>query len=150
MIQLIRTDSNNPHFQLLVRDLDLELKIRDGDDHAFYAQYNKTDSIKFVVVAYENSVPVGCGALKEYDSDTMEVKRMYVQLEYRGKGIASFVLKDLEKWATKLGYKKCILETGENQPEAIRLYTKNNYNLIPNYGQYAGVDASKCFEKYLS
>ena len=150
MIQLIRTDSNNPHFQLLVLDLDLELKVRDGEDHAFYAQYNKTDSIKFVVVAYENSVPVGCGALKEYDSDTMEVKRMYVQLEYRGKGIASFVLKDLEKWATKLGYKKCILETGENQPEAIRLYTKNNYNLIPNYGQYAGVDASKCFEKYLS
>lgn len=149
MIQLIRTDSNNPHFQLLVRELDLELKIRDGDDHAFYAQYNKTDSIKFVVVAYENSVPVGCGALKEYDSDTMEVKRMYVQLEYRGKGIASFVLKDLEKWATKLGYKKCILETGENQPEAIRLYTKNNYTRISNYGQYTGVEASKCFEKIL-
>lgn len=149
MIQLIRTDSNNPHFQLLVRDLDLELKIRDGDDHAFYAQYNKTDSIKFVVVAYENSVPVGCGALKEYDSDTMEVKRMYVQLEYRGKGIASFVLKELEKWAKELGYKKCILETGENQPEAIKLYTKNNYIRISNYGQYAGVEASKCFEKYL-
>ena len=150
MIQIKRTDSNNPHFQLLVRELDLELKVRDGDDHAFYAQYNKSDSIKFVVVAYENSVPVGCGALKEYDSDTMEVKRMYVPLEYRGKGIASFVLKDLEKWAAELGYKKCILETGENQPEAIQLYTKNKYILIPNYGQYAGVEASKCFEKYLS
>lgn len=149
MIQIKRTDSNNPHFQLLVRELDLELKVRDGDDHAFYAQYNKSDSIKFVVVAYENSVPVGCGALKEYDSDTMEVKRMYVPLEYRGKGIASFVLKDLEKWAAELGYKKCILETGENQPEAIKLYSKNNYIRIPNYGQYVGVDASKCFEKYL-
>ncbi|MFN0188468.1 MAG: GNAT family N-acetyltransferase [Bacteroidia bacterium] len=149
MIILKRTDSNNPHFQLLVRDLDLELKIRDGEDHAFYAQYNKSDSIKFVVVAFENEEAIGCGAIKEWDSQTMEVKRMFVPLEYRGKGIASFVLKDLEKWATELGYKKCILETGEKQPEAIQLYSKNNYNLTPNYGQYAGVEASKCFEKNL-
>jgi putative acetyltransferase len=149
MIQLKRTDSNNTHFQLLVLELDLELKIRDGDDHAFYAQYNKTDSIKYVVLAYENSEAVGCGAIKEWDSETMEVKRMFVPLKNRGKGIASLVLTELEKWAFELGYKKCILETGEKQPEAIRLYTKNNYNLIPNYGQYAGVETSKCFEKYL-
>ncbi len=150
MIQIKRTNSNHPHFQSLVLDLDHELKIRDGEDHAFYAQYNKSDNIKYVVVAYENSEAVGCGAIKEWNEETMEVKRMFVPLVYRGKGIASFVLKDLEKWAAELGYKKCILETGENQPEAIRLYTKNNYNLIPNYGQYAGVEASKCFEKYLS
>lgn len=149
MLILKRTDSNNPHFQILVRDLDLELKIRDGEDHAFYAQYNKTDSIKYVVLAYENSEAVGCGAIKEWDSETMEVKRMFVPLKNRGKGIASLVLTELEKWAFELGYKKCILETGEKQPEAIRLYTKNNYNLIPNYGQYAGVETSKCFEKYL-
>jgi putative acetyltransferase len=150
MLELIRTNSDNSDFQLLVRDLDLELKIRDGEDHAFYAQYNKTDSIKYVVLAYENSEAVGCGAIKEWNSETMEVKRMFVPLKNRGKGIASFVLKELEHWAKELGYKKCILETGEKQPEAIQLYTKNNYNLIPNYGQYAGVEASKCFEKYLS
>ena len=113
-------------------------------------QHNKTDSIKYVVLAYENSEAVGCGAIKEWNSETMEVKRMFVPLKNRGKGIASFVLKELEHWAKELGYKKCILETGEKQPEAIQLYTKNNYNLIPNYGQYAGVEASKCFEKYLS
>ena len=149
MIQIKRTNSNHPHFQILVLDLDLELKVRDGDDHAFYAQYNKSDSIKYVVVAYENSDPVGCGAIKEWDAETMEVKRMFVPLKNRGKGIASFVLMELEQWANELGYKKCILETGENQPEAIQLYTKNNYIRIPNYGQYAGVEASKCFEKNL-
>ena len=149
MIQIKRTNSNHPHFQILVLDLDLELKVRDGDDHAFYAQYNKSDSIKYVVVAYENSDPVGCGAIKEWDAETMEVKRMFVPLKNRGKGIASFVLMELEQWAKELGYKKCILETGENQPEAIQLYTKNNYIRIPNYGQYAGVEASKCFEKNL-
>ncbi|MBK9639602.1 MAG: GNAT family N-acetyltransferase [Bacteroidetes bacterium] len=149
MITLKRTNSNHPDFQLLVRDLDLELKVRDGEDHAFYAQYNKSDSIKYVVVAYENSEAVGCGAIKEWDSQTMEVKRMFVPLKNRGEGIASLVLNELEKWAKELGYKKCILETGEKQPEAIQLYTKNNYKLIPNYGQYAGVEASKCFEKLL-
>ncbi len=150
MFKLYRTDSSDTDFQLLVRELDLELKVRDGEDHAFYAQYNKSDNIKYVVVAYENSVAVGCGAIKEWTEETMEVKRMFVPLKNRGKGIATFVLKELEQWATELGYKKCILETGEKQPEAIQLYTKNNYIIIPNYGQYAGVEASKCFEKYLT
>ena len=149
MFKLYRTDSSDTNFQLLVRDLDLELKIRDGDDHAFYAQFNKSDNIKYAVLAYENSEAVGCGAIKEWDEETMGAKRMFVPLKNRGKGIASFVLRELEQWATELGYKKCVLETVEKQPEAIRLYTKNNYIRIPNYGQYAGVDASKCFEKYL-
>jgi putative acetyltransferase len=149
MIHLKRTDSNNFHFQSLVRDLDIELKVRDGDDHAFYAQYNKTVNIKHVVVAFENEEAVGCGAIKEFNSETMEVKRMYVPLSHRGKGIATLVLAELEKWALELGYKKCVLETGEKQPEAIRLYFKNGYRIIPNYGQYAGVEASKCFEKIL-
>jgi len=79
----------------------------------------------------------------------MEVKRMFVPLEKRGKGIASIVLKELENWARELGYKTCILETGIKQPEAITLYKKNNYALIKNYGQYAEVESSACFEKQL-
>lgn len=149
MIDLKRTDATNSHFQLLVRDLDIELKVRDGDDHEFYAQYNKTNNIKYVVVAFENEVAVGCGAIKAFDAENMEVKRMFVPLKDRGKGIASLVLAELERWAIELGYKKCILETGEKQPEAIRLYTKNGYHIIPNYGQYERVETSKCFEKLL-
>lgn len=149
MIKLIRTDSSNKDFVELVCLLDKELKIRDGDDHSFYAQYNKIDKIKNVVVAYENNIAVGCGAIKEYEPGTMEVKRMFVKDKYRNKGIATIVLLELEKWSRELGYSKCILETGIKQPEAIRLYTKNNYSVIPNYGQYAGVDNSVCMEKVL-
>lgn len=149
MIDLKRTEATNSHFQLLVRDLDIELKVRDGDDHEFYAQYNKTDNIKFVVVAFENEVAVGCGAIKAFDAETMEVKRMFVPHKHRGRGIASLVLTELERWAFELGYKRCVLETGEKQPEAIRLYTKNGYYITPNYGQYKGVETSKCFEKFL-
>jgi GNAT superfamily N-acetyltransferase len=147
MMQLIRTNSNNQHFQELVKALDIDLRIRDGEDHAFFAQFNKIDMIKHVVVAYENEIAIGCGAIKEYANNVMEVKRMYVKEEKRGKGVATIVLQELEKWCIELKYEKCILETGLAQPEAIRLYTKNNYQRIPNYGQYAQVATSVCFEK---
>ena len=147
MIKIIRTNSDDQDFIDLVKNLDAELAERDGNDHPFYAQFNKIDKIKYVVVAYENSKPMGCGAIKEYASNTMEIKRMYTSPESRGKGIATKVLTELEIWATELSYEKCVLETGKKQPEAIGLYKKNGYKLIPNYGQYAGIENSVCFEK---
>ncbi|MBL7911908.1 MAG: GNAT family N-acetyltransferase [Bacteroidia bacterium] len=150
MYTLKRTTSDDLDYQKLVVELDKDLAIRDGDEHAFFAQYNKSDSIKHVVVAYENKVAVGCGAIKEYEKDIVEIKRMFVPVEKRGKGIASVILTELEKWATELKYKKCILETGKKMPEAIQLYKKSNYDLIKNYGQYAEVESSVCFEKQLA
>ncbi|MEO8148937.1 MAG: GNAT family N-acetyltransferase [Bacteroidia bacterium] len=147
MIKLIRTNSENTDFQKLVTQLDAELKINNGEADSFYAQFNKTDSIKFVVVAFENEIVVGCGAIKEYSKDAMEVKRMFVPKDKRGKGIASKVLNELENWTSDLGFKKCILETGLKQIEAISLYKKSGYKIIPNYGQYENVVGSICFEK---
>lgn len=149
MIRLIRTNSENPLFINLVRDLDIELALVDGEDHTFYSQFNKIDKIRYVVVAFDDEKPVGCGAIKEFAKDTMEVKRMYVIPEKRNKGLASEVLKELENWALELSYNKCILETGKRQPEAISLYKKNGYSNIPNYGQYSGVENSVCFQKVL-
>jgi GNAT superfamily N-acetyltransferase len=77
----------------------------------------------------------------------MEIKRMYVTPASRKKGIATMILCELETWAAELSYENCILETGIKQPEAIELYKKNGYTVIPNYGQYAGVQTSVCFEK---
>jgi GNAT superfamily N-acetyltransferase len=147
ILKIVRTSSDNPDFKELVKLLDAELAERDGADHPFYAQYNKIDKIKFAVVAYENGKPVSCGAIKEYSNDTMEIKRMYTLPESRGRGIAAKVLSDLENWTKELSFKKCILETGKKQPEAIALYKKNGYKLIPNYGQYAEVENSLCFKK---
>jgi len=147
MIKLIRTDSRNKEFIGLVKLLDAELAIRDGDEHGFYAQYNKIDTLKQVVVAFIKEIPVGCGAIKHYDDSIMEVKRMYTAPQSRGKGVASAILSELEKWTAELGYKHCILETGIRQPEAIGLYSKYGYKLIPNYGQYADVADSRCFQK---
>ena len=147
MIKIKRTDSGNQDFMELVKHLDADLAERDGKDHSFYDQFNKIDRIRYAVVAYENGKPVGCGAIKGYSANTMEIKRMYTSPNSRGNGIAAKVLKELEIWARELSCEKCILETGKRQPEAIGLYKKYGYKLIPNYGQYAEIENSVCFEK---
>lgn len=149
MYSLLRTDSNDEGFKELVRLLDLELKEIDGDDHLFFAQFNKIAEIKNVVVAYYDNRAIGCGAIKPFAGDTMEVKRMYVAEEFRGKAIAFSILKELETWATALGYSKTILETGKKQVAAVKLYQKSGYSVIPNYGQYAEIDTSVCMIKNL-
>lgn len=146
---LKRTNSDDPDFIALVRHLDAELAVRDGAEHAFYDQFNKIVNIKHAVVAYQDGRAVGCGAIKPLEDQVMEVKRMFVSPEQRGTGIASKILSELEHWAAALGAQYCCLETGLKQPEAIALYTKNGYERIPNYGQYAGVDNSVCFRKRL-
>lgn len=149
MLTLTRTDSENPDFTHLVRFLDAELAQNNGNQNDFYAQFNKVNMIKHVIVAYEDGKAVACGAIKEYEPGVMEVKRMYTSPKNRGKGIAGKILSELEAWAGKLGYQKCILETGKTQTAAIRLYEKSGYKTIPNYGQYAGVENSVCFEKLI-
>jgi putative acetyltransferase len=149
MMSYIRTNSKDQYFQTLVKALDIELGIRDGEEHSFYDQFNKLDNIKHVIVAFEGEEAIGCGAIKEYSEESMEVKRMFVPAQRRGQGIASGILKELENWCRELQYKKCILETGKKQPEAIGLYQKNHYKLIPNYGQYKNIENSVCFEKDL-
>ncbi len=144
---IIRTDSTDKDFVELVKQLDADLAKRDGDEHAFYHQFNKIDMIKHAVVLYEDGIAVSCGAIKESIPGSMEVKRMYTIPGYREKGLTSVVLSALEKWAAELGYPKCVLETGKKQPEAIALYKKSGYKIIPNYGQYIGIENSVCFEK---
>ena len=147
MITLKRTDSDDNDFIALVRLLDKDLAERDGDDHAFYSQFNKITKIRHVVVAFSHGEPIGCGAIKEFSVDAAEIKRMYVAPKARNRGVASQILRELEQWAKELAFKKCVLETGKRQPEAISLYVRNGYQSIANYGQYAGVENSLCFEK---
>lgn len=147
MAHVVRTTSDNAGFQNLVKLLDMDLAIRDGDEHSFYSQYNKLTHVKHVVVYYTGHLPVACGAFKAFDDKTAEIKRMYVLPDSRGRGIAALVLRELEQWAAELNYTSCILETGKKQPEAIRLYEKAGYTVIPNYAQYEGVENSVCMRK---
>ena len=147
MIQVLRTNSSHQDFINLVAELDQDLAIRDGEDHSFYAQFNTIATIKYVVVLYENNKPVASGAIKHFDTATFEVKRMYVPEEFRKRGFATKVLQELELWSKELQYHYLVLETGLQQPEAIALYKKNGFTIIPNYGQYIGIENSVCFKK---
>ncbi|MFD2285154.1 GNAT family N-acetyltransferase [Pedobacter petrophilus] len=149
-LKLIRTDSDDVDFKQLIILLDQDLAIRDGDEHAFYSQFNKVDAIKEVIVAYINETPAGCGAIKKFSDDTVEVKRMFVHSDYRKKGTAARIVGELENWAAELGFSQCVLETGKKQPEAIALYQKCGYQITPNYGQYIGVENSICMAKALN
>jgi GNAT superfamily N-acetyltransferase len=149
MTKIIRTNSEHRDFIQMVAQLDNLLAEMDGREHDFYNQYNKIDKIKHVVVAYSDELPVACGAIKEFDPETMEVKRMFTVESQRGKGLATQILNELEMWVLELGYSKCILETGKRLPDAVRLYEKSGYKLIPNYGQYIEMENSICFEKKL-
>ena len=146
-INLLRTDSDNADFRALVALLDADLRIRDGAEHAFYAQFNKIDKIRHAVVAYQDEKAVGCGAFREYEPGVAEIKRMYVSEQMRGRGIAGMILAELESWAKELDFSECILETGVKQPEAIGLYKKHGYQTMPSYGQYLNVENSVCMRK---
>jgi putative acetyltransferase len=148
-ITIIRTDSDNVHFKALINLLDAELENRYGDEQRFFSQFNSVVTVKHVAIALSGDEPVGCGAIKEYEPGTTEVKRMFVMPEFRGKGIAALLLTELEKWAKELGYVHTILQTGMAQPEAVALYTKQGYHGIENYGQYTGTHNSICMKKTL-
>ena len=142
-----RTDSTNEDFIALVTLLDQDLKHRDGDEHSFYAQYNKIETIRNVIICYVEEKPIGCGAFKVYSPGKAEIKRMFVLPAYRGQGVGLNILQQLELWASELKYSECVLETGKKQPEAITLYKKAGYSIIKNYGQYENVENSVCMQR---
>lgn len=148
-IKLIRSNSNHQDFKNLVDELNAYLSVVDGDEHAFYHQYNGIENLNHVVLAYLDDEPVACGAFKKFDTSSVEIKRMYTKPEARKHGIASQVLRELERWAFEEQFENTILETGKRQEEAVKFYQKNNYNIMPNFGPYQGIENSVCFKKNL-
>ncbi len=144
-----RVDSSDVEFLKLIALLDGELQERNGEEQQQYDRYNKVDYIKDVIIIYSDSSAAGCGAFKEFDGSTVELKRIFVRKEYRKQGISKLILKDLELLAEARGYKACVLETGLRQLEAINLYKSNGYQIIENYGPYIGMENSICMKKEL-
>lgn len=124
MIEIVRTSSENQDFIALVAKLDADLAVRDGDDHAFYHQFNNIDVIKHAIVLYENQEPVGCGAIKEFDSKSMEIKRMYTTPKNRGKGFATRILSELEKWTEELFLKDVFWKLGKDNQKLLNYTPK--------------------------
>ncbi|MFV0419932.1 MAG: GNAT family N-acetyltransferase [Dysgonomonas sp.] len=148
-IDLKRTNSDDKDFRMLTQLLDEELDVMDKKAHEVCFPFNNIETIKYAIVAYRNGIPVGCGAIREYENQTVEIKRMFVISSERGKGVASALLEELEDWSKGLNYNTAILETGMKMPVAINLYTRHGFLEIPNYGQYKHIESSLCFMKDL-
>lgn len=144
-----RTTANDKDFQLLVKKLDHELWNELKEDQATYDQYNIVIDIPTAVVIYNDNDPVACGCFKKFDEQTVEIKRMFVQKDHRGKGLSKKILAELEQWAKEKNYQFSVLETSIHFTTAKNLYTTNGYRVISNYGQYAGLPESVCMQKEL-
>ena len=144
-----RVDSSHEDFKKLVLLLDEELAKRDGEEHAFYDQFNKIENINNVIVAYAGQQPVAAGAFKKFSPEAVEIKRMFVRKDKRGKGLSKRILEELETWAKEQNYKYSVLETSKYFNTAQNLYSSHGYGLIPNYGPYANLPGSVCMKKEL-
>lgn len=146
---LIRTAADDPAFLRLTGELGRELRERYGALQDKYEPHDNVENALAVIIAEEQEEAVGCGCLRIVDETTIEIKRMYVPKVRRGRRIAERILVRLEEIARSRGYSAAILETGVRQPEAVRLYERNGYRVIENYGPYAGMLESVCMRKEL-
>lgn len=96
------------------------------------------------MVAYHNETAVGCGALRKYSEEEIEVKRVFVREEYRGKNMGGRILENLILQAGKRGFRRMLLETGEFLQASVRLYSRYGFEKIENYGAYKNMKESLC------
>jgi GNAT superfamily N-acetyltransferase len=143
------TDCSNADFIKLAKAHDAELEERYGGLRKQYEEYNGIDCFNDVVLVYEDGIPAACGASREFNVRTVELRRIFVVDAYRGRGLAKIVVEELEKLAARKGYKSAVLETGVMQPEAIEFYKQCGYETIPNYGPYVLNENSVCMKKEL-
>ena len=114
-----------------------------------FVPYNLSESISNVLIASVNGIAVGCAGLKAYSDTDVEIKRVWVDPEFRGNHISTAMMDSLEQKALELGLKRAILQTRPQMEEAVHLYSKRGYGLIDNYPPYDKLDGAICFAKTL-
>jgi GNAT superfamily N-acetyltransferase len=145
----VRTDGKNEDFIENCRLLDMDLDRRVGRQikREKYQKFNQLDEIREAIVVYDHGRAVGGGAIRRYDDENIELKRVFVHNEYQGQGIGSRLVSLLIEWAAELGYRRMILETGELLAESCAVYKKLGFAVIPNYGPYADMPESLCMAR---
>ena len=147
-----RTDGKDKDFIENCRLLDIDLDRRVGKKikRDKYKKFNRIDEIQQAIVVYEGNKAVGGGAIRRYNDEDIELKRVFVHAEYQGQGIGSKLVSLLIEWAMELGYKRMILETGELLAESCAVYKKLGFQVISNYGPYVDMEESLCMAKELN
>jgi|EndMetStandDraft_5_1072996.scaffolds.fasta_scaffold01602_3 putative acetyltransferase len=152
-IEIQREDLASPVALRLIRALDAELSRLYPEQGATHFRLDADEVAPErggFFVAYVNGSPVGCGAVRQLDAETAEIKRMYVDPGMRRRGVGRAVLAALEREAARLGVRTVVLETGARQPEALRLYEATSFSPIPPFGEYVDSPLSICLGKRIS
>lgn len=139
-------------FLSLCSELDACLNLAIGGEHKRekYKKFNHLDTMDYVVLAYDGDRAVGCAALRNYSDEEVELKRVFVQDAYRGRGIGGALLAHLTDWAAEAGYRQMILETGAFLAASVHLYTRHGFQQTPNYGAYKDMPESLCMRRYIN
>jgi GNAT superfamily N-acetyltransferase len=151
-VSVVKEDILSAVAQELIDVLNAELRERYPEEGATHFRLDPDEVAEgrgAFVVAYLENAPVGCGSVRTVEEGVGEIKRMYVRPQARCRGIARAVLEALEGEARRLGLRRLRLETGKRQHEAIALYSRAGYLLVPAFGEYASLPLSVCMAKDL-
>ena len=140
----------HPDFAMLTQQLDAYYMELVGEVHLRYAPYNLPHLFASRIVVYEGDTAIACGCWKAVDAETAEIKRIYVRPEYRRQGIASMIIRAMERNAAEAGCRRAVLETARTTPESEKFYLNLGYRRIEYYGSPAGAENCLCFDKELS
>ena len=145
------TDGSHPAFQQFyaVTEAYYSRIVGGKENRTGFIPFNVSAEIPFVLLAFADGQPVGCAGLKRYSDMDAEVKRLWVEQEYRGRHIASALMDQIEDKARELGFRRAVLQTRPIMPDAVKLYTKRGYALIPNYPPYDRLPGTVCYAKEL-
>lgn len=147
---------DHPDADRLRREQRRELDARYGSsDHEPGTPPSADDVPVFLLATDPSGRAIACGGLRPLDetivgAHSVEIKRMYVAPHARGTGVATALLRALETAAAELGARRVVLETGTQQPDAIRFYEREGYKTIPLFGSYIGGPQSRCFGRSVS
>jgi len=134
----------------LVEALCSEMSERYGRPPSPFSLSEEAVEKSIFIIARRDGEPVACGALRPFDDETAELKRMYVVPAARRQGFGRLMIAALERHARGFGYKTIVLETGVGQPDAQQLYESCGYLRAPAFGGYIGNPSSVCYRKDLS
>lgn len=148
-------DWDHPDADALRAEMAAEVGPRYADRAALMAktQANAVDegTVHRTFVVYRRDAEgveqaVGHAALRWNGLD-LELKRMFVHVDHRGTGVSTALLVASENAAREQGLPRLILQTGDRQPDAVRLYQKSGYSRIPVFAPYDVLPFSNTFEK---
>ncbi len=132
-LQVLAVGPHDPALRPLLDELRVEYATRYASDgpHESLTEVPASDFEPprgcFVVIQEGADIIAG-GALRRYDADTAEVKRVWTSLRHRRRGLGLRLMAELESTATTLGYRRIHLTTGPRQPEARNLYLRAGYH----------------------